>query len=223
MRFVSKALGAAAALVCAAAGVAAGPGGAPAASFDTVFTAAGEPPFLHAAVLFTGDGATHRMALWRDHERRLLRVTDARITTLATHGAGAGYDLVVLDHARRTSTRISRDNLYRIGAFTDWFDLGHGLRHPRGPYRLTATSVPVPATLPATPAPCRWFDLAQPGGVAHLCWDARDRLPLLIATAGWTPLWRVVTIDRAPIPAARFAIDDRGYVRNDASRDIEGD
>lgn len=219
VRFASSWRGAAAAL----AGLAAIADAAPTARFDTVFAAAGEPPFLHVAILFAGGGATHRMALWRDRERRILRTTDARITTLATRTQGAGYDLVVLDHVRHTSTRISRDNLYRIGAFTDWFDLGHGLRHPHGAYRLAPTTGPVPATLPATPAPCRWYDLAQPGGVAHICWDERDRFPLLIATPAWAPAWRVVSLDRDAIPAARFAPDDRGYIRNDANRDVEGD
>ncbi|WP_174296940.1 hypothetical protein [Sphingomonas bacterium] len=213
-------IGAAAAVVCAAAGMI---GAAPTTSFDTVFTAAGEPPFLHAVVLFAAGGSPHRMELWRDHERRILRTTDARITTLATHTRDAGYDLVVLDRNRRTSTRISRDNLYRMGSFTDWFDLGHGLRHPHGNYRLTPTASAVPATLPATPAPCRWYDLDQPGGGAHICWDARDRLPLLIATAAWVPAWRIVAIDHAAIGTGRFVLDDRGYVRNDADQDVEGD
>ncbi|MGI4732526.1 MAG: hypothetical protein ACRYFW_12380 [Janthinobacterium lividum] len=227
MRFASKRGGRAAALACAAVtaavAVAGATGAAPGADFDTVFSAAGEPAYLHAEVRFVDRGTAHRMALWRDHERRVLHVTDARITTLATRTRGAGYDLVVLDHVRRTSTRISRDNLYRIGDFTDWFDMGHGLRHPRGPYALAPTAGPVPATLPATPAPCRWYDLSQAAGVAHVCWDGRDRLPLLIATAAWVPMWRVVAIDRSAIPAGRFVLDDRGYVRNDADRDVEGD
>lgn len=210
---------AAAALAC----VAAAAGATSRTTFDTVFAAAGEPPFLHATVFFAARGATHGMELWRDHERRILRTTDTRLTTLATRTTGAGYDLVVLDHARRTSTRISRDTLYRIGASTDWFDLGHGLRHPRGAYRLTATAGTVPATLPATPAPCRWFDLAQGPGVTHVCWDAQNKLPLLIATAAWVPVWRVVSIGRAAVPASRFALNDRGYVRNNADHDVEGD
>lgn len=198
---------------------------APAASsdFDRAFAAAGEPAFLHAAILFAGSGGVHRMELWRDHERRLRRDTDGRITTVATRGTGAGYELLVLDTARRLSTRVSRDNLYRIGAFTDWFDLGHGLRHPRGRYLLAAATGPVPATLPATPAPCRWYDLTQDGRLTHLCWDEGDRFPLLIATATWQPVWRVTAIDRRPLAASRFAPDDRGYVRNDANRDIDGD
>lgn len=211
---------AAAALACVAGAV----GGAThTATFDTVFAAAGEPAFVHATVVFASGGTMHRMELWRDHERRILRTTDARLTTLATRTKGASYGMVVLDQARRTSTRISREDLYRIGAFTDWFDLGHGLRHPRGAYRLTATTSVVPATLPATPASCRWFDLAQGGGVSHLCWNARNRLPLLIATAAWVPVWQVTAIDRAAIPASRFALNECGYVRNDADRDVEGD
>lgn len=191
--------------------------------FDRTFAAAAEPHDLHASVLFVGGGAVHRMELWRDGERRLRRDTDGRITTLATRTAGAGYDLLVLDHVRRISTRVSRDNLYRIGSFTDWFDLGHGLRHPHPGYRLTASLQPAPATLPATAAPCRWYDLSQGTTTTHLCWDGRDRFPMLVADAAWRPLWRVVAIDRHAIATGRFAADDRGYVRNDANRDVEDD
>ena len=55
----------------------------------------------------------------------------------------------------------------------------------------------------------------------HICWDAADRLPLVIAAADWQVLWRVDVLDRNAVPSSRFAIDDQGYVRNDADQDIE--
>ena len=95
--------------------------------------------FLHYQVLFASNGAVHRMELWRDRDRRIKRVTDQALVTYATRKAGdVGYTLKVLDLKRRISTLIDRTNLYRIGSFTDWYDLSHGLRHPKGAYRLVA-------------------------------------------------------------------------------------
>lgn len=189
--------------------------------FDTVFSATGEPAFLHYGVMFVSKGAVHRMEVWRDHDRLLRRTTDAAITTFAVHRSGdPAYQMIVLDRTRRISTRISRDNLYRIGAFTDWFDLTHGLRHPRIAYALTAGTAPAP--MPRVPAPCMWYDLAQGGRVTHICWDAQARIPELIVSGGHL-VWRVLSEERKPIAPSVFTVDDKGYVHDDADRDIEKD
>lgn len=191
-------------------------------SFDRTFTAAGEPATLHYRVLFLVPDGLHRMEVWRDHDRRLKRTTDAAIASFATHRTGdPGYRLTILDLKRHISTTIDRTNLYRVGNFTDWFDLAHGLRHPKGTYRLT-TGV-APAGMPASAAPCRWYDLAQAGRTTHLCWDAAHRVPQLIATGDARPVWRIVAIDTRPVPDALFVPDERGFIRNDANRDIDPD
>ena len=151
---------------------AAAPGAAavPALSFDKVFATAGEPAALHYKVMFVGTGGIHRMEVWRDHDRRVKRVTDQSIESFGTHRPGdPGYRLTFLDRKRRISTTIERTNLYRVGNFTDWFDLTHGLRHPKGAYRLTAGSSP--ARMPASIAACTWYDLAEGGRTTHICWD----------------------------------------------------
>lgn len=202
----------------------AAPGGAAAGSlkFDDVFNARGEPASLHYRVAFRSAGAVHGMEVWRDGERRVRRSTDRAITTFAFHRAGdAGYRLSILDRTRRIHTRIDRTNLYRIGQFADWFDLTHGLSHPKGDYRLARGSAPPAA--PAALRPCAWYDLTEGTRATHICWDAADRLPLLIAASDGQLLWRVDALDRRQISPSRFAINDRGYVRNDADRDIERD
>ena len=114
---------------------AAGPAGAKSLRFQDVFRDRGEPASLHYSVAYRSGGAVHRMEVWRDGDRRLRRNTDQAITTFAFHQPGeAGYQLSILDRQKRVHTRIDRTNLYRIGEFTDWFDLAHGLRHPRGDY-----------------------------------------------------------------------------------------
>jgi hypothetical protein len=189
--------------------------------FDTVFSAKGEPAFLQYGVMFVSKGAVHRMAVWRDHDRLLKRDTDGAITTFAVHKAGdPAYQMIALDRKRRISTRISRESLYRIGSFTDWFDLTHGLRHPKVAYTLARGTAP--AAMPRVPAPCAWYDLTQAGHLTRICWDAQARVPELIVSGGHL-VWRVVSLDRRPIAASVFAVDDKGYVHDDADRDIDKD
>ena len=199
--------------------------GAPPASgtlrFDRVFATGGEPARLHYQVAYLTGGATHRLEVWRDGDRRIKRVTDGTIASFATRGGDeAGYALVVLDRKQRISTRIDRANLYRIGQFTDWFDLGHGLRHPKTTYSLTSGQAPRAAPRPIEP--CAWYDLAQGRHTTHVCWSAAEHLPLLLVT-DTRPVWRVTALDHRPPAPGTFTVDDRGYVHNDANRDIEQD
>jgi hypothetical protein len=196
---------------------------APVLTFDTAFAAKGEPDFLHYRVLFRSGGAVHRMEVWREHDRRIKRVTDDAIETYAFRPSARdpGYNLSVLDLKRRVHTLVDRTNLYRIGQFSDWFDLGHGLRHPHAAYALAAGSAPAGA--PGTPAPCRWYDLKQGQQATRICWDAKNRLPLLIYAGNGQLVWRVTATDTRPFAASVFAIHDQGFVRNDANRDISPD
>ena len=183
----------------------------------------GEPARLHYRVSFVSGGGVHRMEVWRDGDRRVKRVTDGALATYASHRPGdAGYDMTVLDLRRRISTRVSRDNLYRIGQFTDWFDLGHGLRHPKSEYRLAAAAR-APTGLPRPVGPCAWYDLTQGARVTRICWSARVGVPMLIASADGRPVWRVGALDHDPFPPRLFVPDERGFVRDDADRDIERD
>ncbi len=200
-------------------------GGAHAAAgslrFDDVFATKGEPARLHYVVAFRSGGATHRMELWRDGDRRVRRDTDRALTTFAVHRPGeAGYQLAILDRQKHVRTDIARTNLYRIGQFADWFDLGHGLRHPKGTYRLSRREPPSGLT---PIRPCTWYDLAEGARTTAICWDAAYHVPLLIAGGDGQPLWKMIAVDTRPIPASRFTIDDRNYVHENADRDIERD
>lgn len=197
------------------------PAAAPAPlSFDRVFATAGEPRRLRFTVLYRNGDGLHRLAVWREGPV-LKRVTDGAVTTIVRRTGGPDFTMQVIDPRRRSSTRIDRTSLYRVGRVTDWFDLAHGLRHPAGPYRLTARAPLAP--MPPTPAPCRWYDLAERGRTVSICWDAVDRLPLLIAAGPGRPVWRVLSLGRGPIARGTFAAHDQGYVHDDAARDISGD
>lgn len=191
-------------------------------SFDRVFTASGESAWLHARVRYVAGRRVHALELWRDHDRRIKRRTDGTVATFVTHRPGsADFSMTILDRARRISTTVKRTNLYRIGSFTDWFALGHGLAHPKAAYRLIPSTPP--QALPKPVAPCRWYALVSQGRTSQICWDAAHRLPLLIVGGDGNLIWRAMAIDTRPVAPEVFTIDDRGYVRNDANRDIERD
>ena len=127
----------------------------------------------------------------------------------------------MVDMKKRIHTRIDRTNLYRIGSFTDWFDLAHGLKHPVGAYRLTKARAAEGA--PKSIEPCQWYDIAREGRTTHICWSEQSRIPLLIQGQDGRASWRVTEVDRKPIPAAVFEIHDEGFVRRAANADIEKD
>ncbi|HTN51069.1 MAG TPA: hypothetical protein VML50_01595 [Anaeromyxobacter sp.] len=192
-------------------------------AFDQAFSTRGEPAALHYAVVFTSPrGEEHRLEVWREGDRQVRRRTDEALETYAFRApADPEFHLSILDRKRRIHTRIDRTNLYRIGSFTDWFDLAHGLRHPLGAYRLARA--PAPEGAPPAVEGCRWYDLAQGGRTTHVCWSPRSRIPLLIQAEDGRLSWRVTAVDRGPIPPSTFEIHDEGYVRNDANADVERD
>jgi hypothetical protein len=191
-------------------------------NFDQVFNTKGEPSRSHYQVIYTAGGVEHRMEVWRDGDRRVKRRTDDSVETYAFHDAGdAEFHMSILDMKKRIHTRISRTNLYRIGNFTDWFNLGHGLRHPKGKYQLT--SVAVPKDVPKPLQSCTWYELSKGEHASRICWSTQSHVPMLIASEDGKVIWRITGIDYKPIPAKTFDVHDEGFVRNDANQDIEPD
>jgi hypothetical protein len=195
-------------------------------TFEAVFSPAGEPASLHYRALFKARGGDHQFEVWRDGERRVKRVTDAALITYAVRKPGdADFDLQLLDLQKRTSTHIDRATMYRLGNFTDWFDLTHALRHPKGGYQLVRSPMRT-AAAPAAFKPvaaCDWYTLTESGRATRLCWSHADRLPLLILSPDGIPAWRVTAIDRAPFAASVFTVADQNFVRVDTVKDAERD
>ncbi|MGJ7915945.1 hypothetical protein ACI48D_10765 [Massilia sp. LXY-6] len=209
------------AVLCAAAAVFF-PAQAKDLTFEQAFHTKGEPDATHFEATYVSHGATHQVEVWRDGERRIKRRTDDAAETYALRKSGVpDFHLSALDLKRKIRTDIDRDNLYRIGSFADWFDLGHGLRHPVGEYRLVAASAPAGSEKPVEP--CTWYELTQPGRFTRLCWSARSSLPMLIQTENGHTIWRVTKVDHKPIAATVFQIQDAGFIRTDANQDIERD
>jgi hypothetical protein len=191
-------------------------------SFEEVFGDKGEPSALHYEATYLAGGKEHRVEVWRDGGRRLKRRTDGTVEVYVFREPNsAEFRMSILDLHRRIHTRIDRTNLYRLGTFTDWSDLAHGLRHPKGEYRLVSSSAPGEAGKPIDE--CHWYDLTQGRRTVHICWNARDHLPLLIQGDDGQVAFRVAACDRRPAPKDAFEIHDQGFVKNDANEDIEGD
>lgn len=190
--------------------------------FDQVFAERGEPSALHFRASFFSKGARHQLEVWREGESRLKRLTDEAVEMhVVRHGPGPEFDMTVLDLDRKIETRIGRTNLYRIGNFTDWFDLAHGLRHPKGAYELALSVAPIGAPKPV--GACDWYDLKQSGHINHICWSRRYKIPLLMQAEGGQLLWQVIDVAATPLPRNIFDVHDDGFVRNDADQDIERD
>jgi len=195
---------------------------AKALAFDTTFNTKGEPRQLHYRVTFLANNASHQLEVWRDGDRRVKRATDTAIMSFATHKPHeAGYRLVILDLKKKIHTDIDRTNLYRIGSFTDWFDLGHGVRHPKGSYQLALGTAPKSIAKPLQP--CLWYDLTQGTRTTHIGWSYTHHIPLQIISAEGKMIWNITALDTKPMPAGTFIIHDKGFIQNNANQDIEGD
>ena len=191
--------------------------------FDSTFNAAGEPEHLHFRAGYLLNGAAHTVEAWRERDARLKRRTDDAIETFVfKEAAGPEWRMVVLDLKRRIRTDADRASLYRIGQFTDWFGLAHGLARPTAGYRLQASSAPV-GRVDKPAAACRWYRLTQSHNASHICWSRTLRLPMLITGGDGTVQWRITQADSKPADPAVFRVHDTGFVRNDAAADIKGD
>jgi len=190
--------------------------------FEQVFSDKGEPAALHYQAEFISKGTKHQLEVWRDGSRKLKRRTDDAVETYAFRKPGdSEFQMSVLDLQKKIHTQIDRTNLYRIGNFTDWFDLAHGLKHPMGEYQLAKT--PAPAGAANSIKDCQWYDLTQSNRITHICWSEQSRLPLVIQAQDGNVVWRVAALDMKPIQAKTFVIHDEGFVHNDANQDIEKD
>lgn len=192
-------------------------------NFDQTFSDRGEPSSIHFEALYRAAGASHRLEVWRSGDAQLRRQTDGVIDTYVTHKPrDAEYRMVILDRQRKIATRIDRSNLYRIGNFTDWFDLAHGLRHPKTEYVLQRSAAPAGAVKPVES--CNWYQLQSGSQTSEICWSRRVRLPLLIYTGNSTePVWQISSASTTRSADSVFTIDATGFIENDANQDIDKD
>lgn len=194
----------------------------PGLDFDRTFDAREDSRQSYYAATYRSGGQDHRLEVWRDGELRVRRRTDDAIETYVVRPPGAvEWTMTVLDLKRKIRTDVDRTNLLRIGHFTDWFAQAHSLSRPRGGYDLMTMKAGPPDANPI--AACRWYRLTQEDRSMQICWSAAQRVPLVIADAQGTVVWRVTKLAPGPFAARVFSIDDRNFVRNDANADIQAD
>jgi hypothetical protein len=173
--------------------------------------ALGEPAFAEPAVLdwesafpvesaardvyvdahFLGsDGNPHRLQIWRHGSEFLHRRTDEALDLyLSRAGVKGDYTYRLIDHHRRVSMAVTRNQLYRIGVFSDWFGLAHVLDRPKSEFVVRAVT-PLPKERAAD---CSWRLMVRGGkGAAErsrICWSTQWGLPLAIRTLGPKGEW----------------------------------
>ena len=143
------------------------------------------------------DGASHRLQLWRHGTEFLHRRTDDALDLyLSQAGKKGDYAYRLIDHHRRVSMAVSRNQLYRIGVFSDWFGLAHVLDRPKTEFVVRAVSPLSREKLTG----CSWRLLVRGGKAAQehsrICWSLQWGLPLAIRTRGPKGEW-----------IERFAVD----------------
>ncbi len=195
-------------LAAAAAVAASGQAAAPAShSFDQEVR--GAPLTLHYKAEYQAGGARHEVEVWLDRGTRLKRRTDGGVEVHALRGQAPASPSTGYDGAGPAPPdghgRIDRSKLFRLGNFfTDWFELAHALRYPRGAYQLERIAGPAGVDKPLEA--CDWYRLTQEGRSSAICWSRSARLPLVIASQEGQVVWRVTELRRGPIADAEFEV-----------------
>jgi hypothetical protein len=108
------------------------------------------------------------------------RTDDILDLFLRQAGKKGDYTYRLIDHRRRMSMEVSRNQLYRIGVFSDWFGLAHVLDRPKAEFAVHAVA-PLPSEKLKD---CSWRLLVRGGKQAQdqtrICWSAKWGLPMSI-------------------------------------------
>jgi hypothetical protein len=174
------------------------------------------------------DGAAHRLQLWRHGSEFLHRRTDAALDLYLHQAERKGdYAYRLIDHRRRVAMDVSRNQLYRIGVFSDWFGLAHVLDRPKSEFVVRAVA-PLQKERWTT---CSWRLLVRGGKQSQdqtrICWSAKWGLPVSIRGRGAKGEWieqfsvdRVEEISPSVDGLALPPLPD-GYASFDAGNEID--
>jgi hypothetical protein len=174
------------------------------------------------------DGTAHRLRLWRHGSEFLHRRTDDLLDLyLRQTGNRGDYAYRLIDHRRRMSMDVSRNQLYRIGVFSDWFGLAHVLDRPKTEFVVREVAPLSKDRL----KDCSWRLLVrgvkQSQDHTRVCWSAKWGLPMAIRIRGAKGEWseqfsadRVEEISPAVDGLAMPSVPD-GYASFDAGNEID--
>jgi hypothetical protein len=189
--------------------------------FEKVFSPHGEPKAVHYKVDLWHTDQVHHLEVWRNGGDLTRRTDDVIEIHAQREASGPEFRLAIMDLKKKIITTIHRTNLARIGDFTEWYDLAHGLKFPKGNYTLQAVATPKINVKPY--ATCRWYQLSQPHAHTLVCWNESARIPLQLVNEQGQLLWNVTSIEHRITDSEIFKIKDDGYIRNDANQDIDRD
>jgi len=177
---------------------------------------------INYEVTYKSVSGEHHLEVWREGGTRLKRKTDDTLELYVVKDKnGPEFNLSVLDLKKKIHTQIKRTNLYRIGNFTDWFDLAHGLKHPNANYELT--KIDGDTSTPKLIANCKWYELTQGQSKTEICWSSEYRLPLVMKSSKEDVFWKISKLNLNKISPSVFEIHADDFIKNDANRDIEPD
>ena len=190
--------------------------------FDQVFSDKGEPKNINYEVTYKSVTGEHHLEVWREGNTRLKRKTDDALELyIIKDQNGPEFNLSILDLKKKIYTQIKRTNLYRIGSFTDWYDLAHGLKHPLAAYEINKLSVAPSKSTPVSS--CKWYELIQGENKTQICWSSDYKIPLMMTSLKGDIFWNVKKVNINKMVPSVFEIHSEGFIKNDANRDIEPD
>jgi hypothetical protein len=198
------------------------------------------------------DGAAHRLQLWRHGSEFLHRRTDAALDLYLHQAERKGdYAYRLIDHRRRVAMDVSRNQLYRIGVFSDWFGLAHVLDRPKSEFVVRAVA-PLQKErrtdelsrnwiVRLEPSqrlgsrwgqkPCSWRLLVRGGKQSQdqtrICWSAKWGLPVSIRGRGakgdWIEQFGVDRVEEISPSVDGLALPPLpdGYASFDAGNEID--
>jgi hypothetical protein len=224
------ALAAGTALAAAVSGGAAAAAREPSLTWERAFPVERAALDVHLEATFSGsDGKAHRLELWRHGRTFLHRKTDDALDLYVVARGANDYACRFFDHRRHVVTGVRRDNLYRIGVFSDWFGLAHVVDRPKAAYEVRAVADPHPE---APRRDCAWRELvtaANEGGAqtaARICWSSRWATALAIEQRGpdgaWAERFSVRTAEATHFRRAETALPPTpsAYAFVDADHEI---
>jgi hypothetical protein len=201
--------------------------------WETAFPVESAAKDVYLDAHFTGsDGIGHRLQLWRHGSEFLHRRTDALLDLYLRAAEKKGdYTYRLIDHHRRVAMDVGRNQLYRIGVFSDWFGLAHVLDRPKTEF-VVRDVTPLPKDRLKD---CSWRVLVRGGRQAQdqtrICWSSKWGLPMAIRVRGAKGEWiehfgadRVEVISPSvgglTLGMALPSVPD-GYAAFDAGREID--
>lgn len=150
----------------------------------------------YRAHYFDTAGTRHELEVWRDKDRRLRRDSDGILSIFVDHRGDGDDAFEVVDRRRQVRMQVGKNQLHRLGLFSDWASLASGISEPRRAYSLKRVRG-------AAIKGCVWYQLDR----QRLCISRKLGVPLRIEDLEHRPQFEIDQHDSEPIAEAIFDRD----------------